>query len=157
MSGRLVAADDRLEEMRDRNARERELDGLAPLRGDDPQPPAFVLQPNQHVVHPRAADELVVQRLVVRAIDVDQLVDLVRRKGVHLCLETRPADRSHQLLVRDLGAEDLLCRMSHRGEDDRAGVDHRAVEIEEDDRKTHLFDASQAESAAKPTRARHSR
>src|SRR5439155_22294284 len=80
VSGCHVAADDRLEEMRDQNASERELDGLAPLRGDDPQPPALVLQPNEHVVHPRAADELVVQRLVVRAIDVDQLVDLVRRK-----------------------------------------------------------------------------
>src|SRR5258708_24289455 len=52
--GRLVAADNRLEEMRDRNARERELDGLTSLRGDDAQPAAFVLQPNEPVVHPRA-------------------------------------------------------------------------------------------------------
>jgi hypothetical protein len=34
----------------------------------------------------------------------------------------------------------------HRGEDDRAGIDHRAVEIEEYDRKTHVVDASPSRS-----------
>ena len=56
----LVSADDRLEQMRDRNARKRKLDSLAPLRRDDPEPAAFVLQPDQHLVHPRTADELIV-------------------------------------------------------------------------------------------------
>src|SRR5437762_3586656 len=78
----------------------------------------------------------------MRAINVDELVDLVRREGVHLSLETGPADRSHQLLVGNLCAENLLRGVPHRGEDDRAGVDHGAVEIEEDNGKAHGVDAS---------------
>src|SRR5713226_486954 len=138
----LVAADDRLEEMRDRNARERELDGLASLRGDDSQPPALLFEANEHVVHPRATGELVVQRLVVRAIDVDELVDLVRRESVHLGLETGSTHRRHQHLVGNLCAENLFRGMPHRREDDRARVDHRTVEIEEDNGKLHAIDAS---------------
>src|SRR5204863_7303893 len=57
---RFVAADNRLEQVCDRNARERELDRLTPLRGDDSQSPTLVFQPNEHAVHTRAADELVV-------------------------------------------------------------------------------------------------
>jgi hypothetical protein len=34
--------------------------------------------------------------------------------------------------------------MLHRGENDRAGVDHGAVEIEQDNGKTHRLDASRA-------------
>jgi hypothetical protein len=154
---RLVSADDRLEQMSDRNPREGKLDGLAPLCGDDPQPPPLVLQTNQHLVHPRAADELVVQRLVMRAIDVDELVDLVWRESMHLRLETGAADRRHQLLVGNLSSENLLGGVPHRRKDDRAGVDDCAVEIEEDDRKPHAVDASQGENATRPTRARCSR
>ena len=77
------------------------------------------------------------QRLVVRPINRDELVRTVGRKGLHLRLEPRPADRGHQLLVGNLDAENLSGGVSHRGENDRAGIDDRAVEIEENDRKTH--------------------
>ena len=108
-----------------------------PLGRDDPEPAPFVFQLHEDLVHPGAADELVVQRLVVRPINRDELVDTVGRKGLHLRLEPGAADRGHQLLVGNLDAENLSGGVSHRGENDRAGIDDGAVEIEEDDRKTH--------------------
>ena len=77
------------------------------------------------------------QRLVVRAVHRDQLLDTIGCECVHLGLEPGSAHRGHELLVGHLRTEHLFRRMPHRGEDDRAGVDHRAVEIEEYDRKTH--------------------
>ncbi len=137
MPFRLVAADDGLEEVAERDVGERELDRLAPFRRHDPEPPALVVQPREHVLHPRAGLELVVQRLVVGAVDVDELLDPVGRERVHLRLEPRPADGLHQLLVGVLTAEHLASRVPHRGEDDRAGVDHGAVEVEEDGLEPH--------------------
>ena len=133
-----VAADDRLEEMIERDRGERELGRVPPLRGHDAEPPAFRVQPLEHVAHPDARLELVVERDVVRAVDVHEL----RRRAsgsiaTHLRFEARPADGPHQLGVRVLTAEDLARRVTHRREDDRAGVDDRAVEIEEDDRESH--------------------
>ena len=133
---------------------ERELDGLAPLRGHDPEPAALILQPNEQVVHPGAADEALVKRLVVRAVDGDELVDAVGSERVHLRLEPGPADGRHQLFVGRLGAEHLLRGMPHRGEDDRAGVDDGAVEVEQNDRKTHGADASRAPCGERSTTAR---
>ena len=85
------------------------------------------------------------QRLVVRAVDADELVQvLVAPELVHLRLEPRPADRGHQRLVGNLPPEHRLRGVPHRGEDDPAGVDDGAVEIEEDDRKAHAPDRSRA-------------
>ena len=77
------------------------------------------------------------ERLVVRAVDAHELVDARRVERLHLRLEPRAADRRQQLLVGVLAAEHGLGRVPHRREDDRAGVDHGAVEIEEDDRVAH--------------------
>ena len=82
---------------------------------------------------PSHASSVVVQRLVVRAVDAHELVDPVGVEGTELGLEARPADRLHQLLVGVLAAEHLAGRVAHRREDDRAGVDDGAVQIEEDD------------------------
>ena len=92
---RLVAADDRLEQMAERDTRECELCRGAPLRRHDPQPPALVLELHEHLVDARAARELVVERLVVRAVHRDELVDVLRRQRAHLRLEPGPADGCH--------------------------------------------------------------
>src|SRR4051812_25418247 len=60
----LVAADDRLEEMAERDVGEGELDGRAALRGDHAEPPTLLVQLHEHVFHAGAGLELVVQRLV---------------------------------------------------------------------------------------------
>src|ERR1700693_2731588 len=69
----LVTADDRLEQVPERNAGERELDRGAPLRSYDPEPPAFLVQADKHVLHASAGLQLAVKRLVVRAIDAHEL------------------------------------------------------------------------------------
>src|SRR5712692_6301936 len=69
---RLVAADNNLEEVAERNRSERELDCDTSLRRDDPQPPPLVLQLHEDVVDALAADQRVVQRLVVSAVDGDE-------------------------------------------------------------------------------------
>jgi hypothetical protein len=85
---------------------------------------------DEHVFHPRAGLEVVVERLVVGAVDVHEPLDLVGRERAHLRLEPGAADRLQQLLVGVVPAEHLARRVPHRGEDDRAGVDYRAVEVE---------------------------
>ena len=42
--------------------------------------------------------ELVVERLVVRAVDADELIDAIRGERLHLRLQARPTDVRHQLL-----------------------------------------------------------
>ena len=77
------------------------------------------------------------QRLVVRAVDAHELVDARRVERVHLRLEPRPADGASSCGVGVLAAEHGLGGVAHRREDDRAGVDDGAVEIEQDDRVAH--------------------
>jgi len=136
----LVPADDRLEEVSERHPVKGELDRRPPLRRDDSEPPPLLPQPHENVFHPGARLELVVQRLVVGAIDVDQPLDLVGREHRHLRFETGAADRLQQLLVGEVPAEHLASRMPHRREDDRSGVDDGAVEVEEDGLETHPSD-----------------
>ena len=134
---RLVASDNRLEEMSDGHAREAELDGRTSLRGDDAEAPALLPQLHEYVFHARARLEVVVERLVVRAVYVHEPVDMVRGERTHLRFEAGTADRLHQLGVRVLEPEDLARRVPHRGEDDRAGVDDSAVEVEENGPEPH--------------------
>ena len=94
------------------------------------------MQPQEDVLHAGARLELVVQRLVVGAVDADELVDPLGREDLHLRLEPGAADGLHQLRVPEVAAEHLARRVPHRREDDRAGVDDGAVEIEEDDGET---------------------
>src|SRR5690242_9459532 len=64
---RLVPADDRLEEVAERDIGEGELDGRAPLRRHDAESAPLFVQADEHVLHPGAGLELVVERLVVGA------------------------------------------------------------------------------------------
>jgi len=78
----------------------------------------------------------------VSAVDAHELVDPLGREDLHLGLEPRPADRLHQFGVPEVAAEHLARRVAHGREDDPAGIDDGAVEIEEDDRKTRHSDPS---------------
>jgi hypothetical protein len=136
----VVGAHDRLEVVAERQPREREVDGLAPLRRDDPEPAAPGVQPVEHVVHPGAALELVVERRVVPSVGDDELLDAVGRDRRHLLVQARASHPRGDPHVRDLALQHLLRRVPEGGHDDRAGVDDRAVEVEEDDGKAHGFD-----------------
>src|SRR3954452_4910380 len=133
----LVAADDRVEQVAKRDVGERELDGRAALRGHDSQPPAFLVQAHEHVLHPGAGLQVVVERLVVGAVDVDEAFDVLGRERVHLGCEPGAAHGLQQLLVGVVPAKHLARGVPHRGEDDRAGVDEGAVEVEEDGLEAH--------------------
>ena len=71
-------------------------------------------------------------------VRVDQLVDAVGVEVAHLRDEARPADRSADELLVRLLPEHGEGGVPHRGDDDRPGVDQRAVEIEEDDAGTRM-------------------
>ena len=75
---------------------------------------------SENVLHAGARLEPVVQWLVVRPVDADELVDPLGREHLHLRLESGPADGLHQLRVVKIAAEHLTRRVPHRGEDDRA-------------------------------------
>src|SRR5438552_3593417 len=95
----LVAADDRLEEMPERDVGEGELDSCAALRRDDAETASFLVEAHEHIIHSFAGLEIVVERLVVSAVDVDEPFDLIGRERAHLRLEAGAADGLHQLLV----------------------------------------------------------
>ena len=97
------------------------------------------LQAHEHILHPEARLELVVQRLVVGAVDAHELVDVIGSEHRHLRLEPGAADRMHQLGVGEFATEHLARGMAHRREDDRARVDDGAVEVEENDRETRHY------------------
>ncbi len=63
---------------------------------------------------------------------------------MHLRLEPRPTDGLHQLFVGVFAAEHLAGRVPHRGEDDRSGVDHGSVEVEENGLEPHASIVSTA-------------
>src|SRR5436190_3147315 len=144
----LVPADDRLEEVAERDVGECELDGGAALRRDDAQPASFLVETDEHVFHPRAGLEVVVERLVVGAVDVHEPLDVLGGERAHLRLQAGAAYRLQKLLVGVVTAEHLAGRMPHRGEDDRAGVDHGAVEVEEDGLEPHASIVSALPPAA---------
>ena len=116
--------------------------GDLPLGGHDPESPPLLVQPLQHLDDAAARLELVVERLVVRAVARDEVVDAGRVERAHLLVERRTADVGEQRLVGYLAREDGARSVPERREDHRAGVDQRAVEVEEDDREAHRGDAS---------------
>src|SRR5215468_2488280 len=145
-----VAADDGLEEVAERDVGEGQLDRRAALSSNDPEAPPLLVQPPEDVLHAGAGLELVVERLVVCAVDVYEPVDLVGREGSHLCLEPGAADRLQQLLVGVVATEHLSGCVSHRGENDRSGVDDGAVEVEEDGLEAHASIVSAGMTRLRP-------
>ena len=73
------------------------------------------------------------QRVVVHPIRLDQLVDAIRVERLHLRHETLATNGRRQLLVGELASGHRADGVRHRRQDDRPGVDQRAVEVEEAD------------------------
>ena len=122
----------------DREAVERELDRAVALRRHDPEPPPLGPEHGEQLEHLVERLERLVERLVVLPVRLDQLVDAVGVEVAHLRDDARPADRrAHELLVGISRPRTVSDGVLHRGEDDRPGVDQRAVEVEEDDREAH--------------------
>ncbi len=71
------------------------------------------------------------------AVGLDELVHPIGIEVTHLRDQPRAADRRADELLVGLTAENGQRRVLHRGDDDRARVDQRAVEIEEDRVEAH--------------------
>jgi len=140
----VVGADDDVEETLQGQVGEGESHRLAALRGDHAEPATLLLQDAEHAGHARAFGQLRVKGLVVLAVAGDEVLYAVGVDQAHLLDQAGAAHGSAELLVGDVAVEDGLRRVSHRRDDDRAGVDHGAVEVEEDDREAHLFDRTEA-------------
>ena len=110
--------------------------------GDDAEAPALVLERGEDVKYAVEAGELGELRVVVSAVDPNQLVHMIAIEERHLIGEVRAADAREDLLVGETASQDRLGRVVERAEDHRGGVDERAVEVEEDDRKAHVLDRS---------------
>ena len=91
----------------------------------------------EQLEHARERLELRVQRPVELAVGVGELLGFAGVEVGHLFDQMAGAHAGHQLIVGDRASEHGLRRMPERLEDHPAGVDDRAVEVEEDDRKAH--------------------
>ncbi len=135
---RVLVGDDDVELLREpRKPIERQCDRSVSLRRHDPESSAFGSQTRQHFDHPAEGLEGVVKRVVVDPIGLDELVDAVGVERLHLRDEALAAHRRRKLLIRKLTPRHRADGMVHGREDDRPGVDQRAVEIEEDDGEAH--------------------
>ena len=91
----------------------------------------------EQVEHPGERLELGVERRVELAVGVRELVRLLGVELAHLLLEVPGADAGHQHLVGEVSPEHGRRRVPVGREDHPAGVDDRAVEVEEDDGEAH--------------------
>jgi len=135
---RVLEADDDVEGARKRRkARECQPDGAVALGRDDPELSALHLQPGEQREQIVECLERLVQPVVVVLVRLQQFVGVLRVDRRHLRDDALAADGHLQLGRRDLAAENRADCVLHRREDDRAGVDQRPVEVEEDDPKSH--------------------
>ena len=81
--------------------------------------------------------ERLVEPVVVLLVGLEQRVGVLGVDRLHLRDDPLPADRQPELVAGDLAPEHGANGVLHRREDDRPGVDQRAVEVEEDDREAH--------------------
>ena len=134
----VVVSDDDLELLGEpRETSERESHRPVSLRRHDSEPTTLRSKPRQDVDHAVEGLEGLVQRVVVLPIHLDELVDPTRPQLLHLRDEALAADRRRELLVPDVAVEHGADGVLHRREDDRPGIDQRAVEVEEDDAEAH--------------------
>ena len=107
-----------------------------------PSLPPLGVELLEQLEHPGERLELGVERRVELAVGVRELVGLLGVELAHLLLEVAGADARHQHLVGKVPAEHGRRRVPVGREDHPAGVDDRAVEVEENDREAHLPDAN---------------
>ena len=149
---RLVRADDHVHQLAEAERLERELDDVVAFGADDPEPPAFAVERLQQVEHPRKRLQLGVEGFVELAIGERELVGFRLVEFPHLLFEVAAADLRHQDVVREAPAEHGLGGVPVGGQDHPAGVDDRAVEIEQDHREPHVPDANDVLRSRTPPR-----
>ncbi len=126
-----------------REALQREGHGAVPLRRHDAELPALRLESREHREQVVEGLERLVQAVVVLLVRLQELVRVLGVDRLHLRDDPLAADGEGELLVGNLASEHRRHGVPHRREDDRPGVDERAVEVEEDDAVAHAPDASQ--------------
>ena len=135
---RVLVRDDDVERAREGGeALEREPDRAMALRRHDPELPPLRLEAGKQREQLVEGLERLVQPVVVLLVRLEQLVGVLGVDRLHLRDDPLPADRQPELVRRDLAPEHGSDRVLHRREDDRPGVDQRAVEVEEDDAEAH--------------------
>src|SRR5581483_12415807 len=88
----LVAPDDDVEEVSERQAGKGKLDRRAALRRHDAEPVTAVAQLLEHGLDPEEALERLVERLVVLAVDTNELGRPAGAERLHLRFEPGAAD-----------------------------------------------------------------
>ena len=149
----VVRADEHVGQLAEqRQPLERELDGGDALRGHDSEHMAAPAELEQQLRDAVECLERGVERLVVGAIHIDQLVHPVGVEVVHLRDQAGTADRSADELFVRLAPEHRHRCVPHRRDDDRPRVDQGAVEIEEDDAVPHstIVSGRTGEASASP-------
>ena len=120
-----------------REAVESEADGAMALRRHDAELPPFRRETREHCQQLVEGLERLVQPVVVHLVRLEQRLGALGVYRLHLRDDPLPADGHPELLRGNLATEDRPNGVLHGGEDDRPGVDQRAVEVEEDDAKPH--------------------
>ena len=144
MPDRVVACHDCTEVAPEGEHLERHLDGRAALHRDDAQVPLLAPESFEHADDPGERRHLAVDGHVVRAIDVHELVGPLLVELDHLGVYPVTPDVRHQDLVWDDTVEHRSGGVTERLENQAAGVDEGAVEIEEDRAVAHRLDATRA-------------
>ena len=153
MPVRVLVRDDDVEGARERRKPlESKADGPVTLGGHDPELPPFGLQPRQDREQLVEGLERLVQPVVVLLVGLEQRIGVLDVDRLHLRDDSLAADGHPQLVGRNLATEHGADRVLHRREDDRPGVDQRAVEVEQDDPEAHT--AIVAMLSTRPARGR---
>ena len=139
---RHVGGDDGVEVGLERQDGEGELDRLAPLRGHDAEPPALALEPGEDVLDPLEGLQLVVERLVVLAVDAHELVHPPLVDGPHLVVDVRAADSRGQLRLGVSTHQHVFVWCLNGREDAWRRRDRVPFEVERHVRITHSADRS---------------
>jgi hypothetical protein len=132
-----VGGDDGVEIALEGEDRKGEIDGLTTLGSHDPELAALLRERLHELLDAVEGLELVVERAIVLAVDPDELVYVGGRKDAHLVVKVRAPDERRDLLLLDVASKHLARGVLEGGEDDRAGIDERPVEVEEHGRVAH--------------------
>ena len=116
---------------------ESEADGAMALCRHDAELPPFRRETREQRQQLVEGLERLVQPVVVHLVRLEQRLGVLGVDRLHLRDDPLPADRQPELVGGNLAPEDRPNGVLHRGEDDRPGVDQRAVEVEEDDAEAH--------------------
>ncbi len=131
---------------------ESEADGAMALRRHDAELPSLRRETGEQRQQLVEGLERLVQPVVVHLVGLEQCLGVLGVDRLHLRNDPLPADGQTELVGWNLATEDRPNGVLHGGEDDRPGVDQRAVEVEQDDAEAHR--AIVARVSSRPARGR---